>query len=486
MSYDEVYKLSLEKGFFAPGSEIYSDAPAGFWEYGPLGVSLRNRYVDLWRRELVRRDQMLEIDGSQVMSKSVFKASGHLDGFADPIVACSKCGTIARADRMIAERVRITLSENLADAQYDKLIEENKLTCVNCKGRYGSVRKFNMMFRIGIGPRDEGAYLRPETCQSIFVDYIRLFKTMRAKLPIAFAQFGKSFRNEISPRQGLLRLREFYQAEIEVFFNPEQANIPSKKYDGIRDYAITITREDGSSAKMTCSELVQHGIVLNWLFAYYLALVAKFYSKTGIDMSKARFRELARDERAFYAASAYDFEVKTSIGWLELVACNYRSDYDLSAHAKTSGRSLVVEDDNGKVLPHIFEISMGIDRSLYTILEHSMIKDNGRNLLRLPAYLSPVQVGVFPLVNKNGIRDMAKQIHEGLKLDYDTIYDSAGSIGRRYRRQDELGTPICITVDYASLTDDSVTLRLRDSMGQERIHRNKIGNRISEIISYIA
>src|SRR3972149_2203815 len=209
MKYEDLMKLALERGFYFPSCEIYADAQAGFWEYGPAGVSLKNKFLELWRRELVRRDRMLEIDGSQIMSQSVFEASGHLASFADPIIKCKNF------------KVEIPESADLKD--FDKTISEKNVKCPKCKGEFENTRKFNMMFKVGIGPEGEAAYLRPETCQSIFVDFPRLFKTMRGKLPLGIAQIGKGFRNEIPPRQSLLRLREFYQAEIEIFCNPKDS-----------------------------------------------------------------------------------------------------------------------------------------------------------------------------------------------------------------------------------------------------------------------
>ncbi|MFQ6135220.1 MAG: glycine--tRNA ligase, partial [Nitrososphaerales archaeon] len=211
MSYDDVMRLALERGFYAPSCEIYVDAPAGFWEYGPLGMAFRNRFVDLWRREIVRRVGMVEIDGSQIMSKNVFVASGHLENFVDPVVSCSRCGVTVRADRLISEKTGRIIPERLGEEEYNRLLQENSISCPRCRGELGGVSKFNMMFRVGVGAGGEDAYLRPETCQSIFVDFPRLFKIMRGKLPFSVAQAGKSFRNEISPRQSLMRLREFYQ-----------------------------------------------------------------------------------------------------------------------------------------------------------------------------------------------------------------------------------------------------------------------------------
>jgi len=469
MKYEQIIQLALERGFYFPSCEIYSDAQAGFWEYGPTGVSLKNKFLELWRREFIRRDRMWEIDGSQIMSQNVFVASGHLSSFADPIIACKKCKSIFRADKLIAEISSIVVPESADLVEFDKVIEENKMVCPKCNGDFENVKKFNMMFRVGIGPEGESSYLRPETCQSIFVDFPRLFKTMRGKLPIGIAQIGKSFRNEISPRQSLLRLREFYQAEIEVFCNPNKLN-EIVKFSEVESTSIRIMI--GTEIKeMTCKQAVESGIVPNKLVAYYLGLLVEFYQKTGIDIERSRFRQLGEKEKAFYATVAFDFEVYTNIGWLELVACNYRSDYDLKNHASTSREKFEVIDDDVKVLPHVFELSMGIDRSLYTILEHCLHEDkeHDRIVLSLRPYLSPIHLGVLSLVKKDGLAEKTEAIYSILKKNYDAFLDHSGAIGRRYRRLDEIGAPLAITVDHQTLTDDTVTIRHRDSMNQERI-----------------
>ncbi len=332
MNYDNVMKLALERGFYFPSCEVYGDAQAGFWEYGPTGVGFKNKFLELWRRELVRRDNMLEIDGSQIMSESVFEASGHLSSFADPIIKCKKCKSTFRADKLISEATKIEIPESADLEDFEKAISENNLKCPSCQGEFDNVTKFNMMFKVGIGPDGEPAYLRPETCQSIFVDFPRLFKTMRGKLPMGIAQVGKSFRNEIAPRQSLLRLREFYQAEIEIFCNPNKLN-EIEKFSEVQDNIIRI-QIDGEPKKMTFKEAVESGAIPNKFVAYYLGILTEFYEKTGIDIERSRFRKLGEKEKAFYAEVAFDFEVETSIGWLELVACNYRSDYDIGGHAK--------------------------------------------------------------------------------------------------------------------------------------------------------
>ena len=483
MNYEDIQKLFLERGFFFPSSEIYPDSPAGFWDYGPLGVSFRNKFVDLWRKELVRKDDMLEIDGSQILPKNVFVASGHLENFSDPIVNCISCNSVFRADRMISSIIGETISEKLSSDLYDKYIIDNDIKCSNCQNKLSNVSNFNMMYKVGIGPKQDESFLRPETCQTIFVDFLRLFKTMRIKLPIGIAQFGKSFRNEISPRQSLLRLREFYQAEIEVFFNPDKIDDYSK-FSAISNFQIPICLDGENILIKSCSDFVDDGIIPNQFIAYYLAILKQFYDKTGIDPSKMRFRKLPDDDRAFYSSHAFDFEVLTSVGWLELVACNDRSDFDLSRHSNLSGKDFSILDEDSKVLPNVFEISMGVDRSLYSIVEHSFKYENQRSLLSFKPYLSPFHIAIFPLVNKNNLPELAYRIYEDLKLDFNAFYDESGSIGRRYRRQDEIGTPFCITIDFETLDSETVTLRNRDSMEQIRIPINDLKNKLHDSILY--
>ena len=469
MNYDNVMKLALERGFYFPSCEVYGDSQAGFWEYGPNGVSIKNKFLELWRQQLVRRDRMLEIDGSQIMSKSVFEASGHLGNFADPIVKCKECKSTFRADKLIVDASEVEIPESSDLNEFDNVIKEKAISCPKCNGSLDNTKKFNMMFKVGIGPEEEEAYLRPETCQSIFVDFPRLFKTMRGKLPIGIAQVGKSFRNEIAPRQSLLRLREFYQAEIEVFCNPNKLDVLDK-FSEIENTTLRIQNEQ-EVVTVTCKQAVESGIIPNKFVAYYLGLLSEFYEKTGIDMNKSRFRKLGEKEKAFYAEIAFDFEVETTIGWLELVACNYRSDYDLSSHAKKSKEKFEVMDNDEKVLPHVFEISMGIDRSLYCVLEHGYRddKENERVVLSIRPYLAPVHVGILSLVKKDGLAEKTNDVYLNIKTKFDSFLDHAGAIGRRYRRLDEIGAPFAITIDHQTKDDDTVTIRSRDSMSQDRV-----------------
>jgi len=475
-TYDQIIQLALERGFYFPSCEIYSDANAGFWEYGPNGLKIKNKFIELWRRELVRRDGMLEIDGSQIMSKNVFMASGHLKNFSDPVVKCKKCNSSFRADKLIQEETNIEVPERLQNDKVDILIRENNIKCPHCKGDFYDTERFNMMFKVEIGPNREEAYLRPETCQSIFVDFPRVFKISRGRLPLAICQIGKSFRNEISPRQSLLRLREFYQAEIEVFCNPNKLDNIAK-FEEVKDTVLRIYDGGNHITNVTALEALEKKILPNKIVAYYLALLVEFFNKTGIDVNRTRLRKLSDEEKAFYSTVAFDFEVDTSLGWLELVACNYRSDYDLMSHSKTSKANLEVIDDETKVLPHVFELSMGIDRCIYSILEHSYFIDrekDDRTVLQLKPYLSPIYVGVLPLLKKDDFRNMSLGLFSKIKKDFDAFYDETGSIGRRYRRLEEIGVPFAITIDHQTLEDNTVTIRYRDSMEQLRINLDEV------------
>ncbi|MGD0145364.1 MAG: glycine--tRNA ligase [Nitrososphaerales archaeon] len=467
MSFDDVARLAQQKGFFFKSADSYPNSPAGFWDYGPLGLSMRNNFVELWRRMIVKRDGMLEIDGSQILPKAVFEASGHLSSFTDPFVRCSKCGSVFRPDKLVEEKTRKPVPEKLQDSEYDSLMVKAGVKCLRCGSALSGTGRFNMMFRVGIGPMQEEAYLRPETCQSIFVDFPLLFKTQRVKLPVGVAQVGRSFRNEIAPRQGLIRLRELNQAEVEVFFNPKRTD--EARFGPAQSDELTLRSPEGSSSRIAVSEAIEKGLVPNKLVGYYLALLLRFYSAAGLPKERLRFRILSQEDRAFYSKIAYDLEVGLSVGWLELVACNYRSDYDLGRHSSVSGTDFTVDDGGEKVLPHVFELSMGIDRSVYALLEASLRSEGEKRLLALKPYVAPMKAGVFPLVNKDGLQEAALEIFRELQETLDVFYDESGSIGRRYARADEVGVPYCITIDYDTLKDKTVTVRNRDDRAQQRV-----------------
>ncbi len=479
MSYEEVMNLASRRGYLLRSAEAYPNEPAGFWDYGPLGVGMKNRYIELWRRNLVKRDEMVEIDAAVIMPRAVFVASGHIQNFTDPIIECKVCHSIYRPDKLIEEKLAHAIPENLSDERYDELLKENGIRCLKCKSELSGTKRFNMMFRVGIGPLGEEAYLRPETCQGIFTDIPYLFKTQRIKLPKAFAQVGKSFRNEIAPRQGILRVREIYQAEIEVLFDPENVDLP--KFDVALEFPVSISRGDVEPSSITVSEGIRGGVLPNKLIGYYLFLIQSFYEGLGLPKGDIRLRTLADEEKAFYTKVAFDLEVRTSVGWLELVACNYRSDYDLKRHAEVSGTDFRVDDNGKKVLPHIFELSMGVDRSIYTLLEKAYRKEAERTYLAVKPFIAPIQVSVFPLVSKDRLPEEATRIYEALRSSFDASYDESGSIGRRYARSDEAGVPFCITVDHQTLTDGTVTIRQRDTKSQERILVAELPSRVGAL-----
>jgi glycyl-tRNA synthetase len=483
-TYDEIQRLALERGFFFPSAEIYNDSPAGFWDYGPLGFLMKSNFIREWRRKLVNYDDMLEIDGALILPKAVFEASGHLSSLVDPLVQCTKCGTRIRADKFISEKTGLQIDERLSPEEFQDLIKKYDLRCPKCGGELGKPIKFNMMFRVGVGAENADAYLRPETAQSIFVDFSRLSKTMRIKLPKGIAQVGKSFRNEISPRQTLIRLRELIQAEIEVFFNPK-SKIQEGKNSEVKEVRMNILTfpyesEDARQVGLDEATKMFGG---NELIAYYFSLLQNFYESVGFKKENTRFRELSPSDRAFYTTSAFDFEVKTTLGWMELVACNYRTDYDLTNHARVSKNDLSVMDGEEKIVPHVVELSLGVDRSLFCLIDSYFVHEKDRDVLRLPINMAPYLAAVFPLVSKPQFQSLARSIYQTLKNEEElsVFYDDSGNIGRRYRRMDEIGTPFCITVDPKSLEDNTVTIRNRDSMNQERVLISELASRLKDL-----
>ncbi len=474
MPREELTNLALRRQLFFPAAEIYSGAPAGFWDFGPIGVRIRNKVVELWRRELLEKEGLLEISGSVILPRAVFEASGHVKSFNDPIVQCTKCSALHRADQLIEGSTESIIPESKPAAELDALIEKHGIKCPKCKGALGKVRLFNMMMKLDIGAtQSQECFLRPETCQNIFLDFDRLFRSGRLNLPLGIAQAGKSFRNEIAPKQTLLRERELGQMEIEYFFNPAKINdFPA--FEKIKKEKLMLMRLGKKTEPITAEDAVKKKIVSGKVIAYWLARVQQLYEKYGIPRAKMRFRELEKEERAFYAKETWDFEVETDLGWIELIACNYRTDYDLKGHAQGSKKNLAVKENGEKFIPHVFEISAGIDRTFYVSLDHAFRKEKRgpeeRNYLKLPVALAPYLVAVFPLVSKDGLAEKARSVFDLLEEhSFECLFDEKGSIGKRYARIDEIGVPYAITVDYDTKKDDTVTLRERDSMEQVRI-----------------
>lgn len=485
--YDLLMELASRKSIFYPAAEIYPNSPAGFWDFGPVGQAIRRKIIDFWRYELVQKENMLEIHGSQILPESVFIGSGHLKSFADPIVQCTKCKKYERADKLIEEVIGKHTPESLPIEKLDELILENKIVCPKCKGSLGKVSKFNMMVETIVGkPGEFKTFLRPEACQSIFLNFARMVKTMRLTLPQGIAQVGGAFRNEISPRQSITRAIEFAQMEAEIFFDSEKID-EVENFEEIKDYKIRVLLLNNKDIEeFSAEELVAKNIVPGKLIAYYLARTQQCWNGMGIPLEFLRFREVDKDERAFYSKCTFDFEVKTSLGWLELIANNYRTDYDLKGHMQSSKTDLhYVDPTNGrKIIPHIWEISAGVDRTLYAVLEHSLKEGKEGLYLSLKPKLAPYDCAIFPLVKKDGMPELALKVEFLLKKSwFDCYYDESASIGRRYARADEIGVPFCVTIDGESMKNEDVTIRQRDSGKQIRVKIDKLAQTLRALLN---
>jgi glycyl-tRNA synthetase len=483
MSFEKVVEIAKKRGFFYPSSEIHG-AIAGFWNYGVVGTLLKKKIENEWRNFFIKKEGFYEIEGTNIMPEKVFIASGHLKSFSDPIVQCKKCKSLYRADKLIEEKTGIFVPERASIEEFNKIIKEKNIKCPKCNGELSEVKFFNMMIKVNIGPTEESdiAYLRPETCQAIFVDFLNVYRSARAKLPFGIAQIGRSFRNEISPRQALMRQREFTQAEVEIFFNPKNENFPDEKFNKIKDYKVNVLSNEKLS-KLSGEEIFK--ITKSKLIAYYLVRLFQFINTLGIPVENIRLREQTQDERPFYAKYAYDCEVKTQIGWIEIVANHYRSDYDLSSHMKISKKDLSIVENKEKLIPHVWEISQGIDRTLLCVmlLHYHDASQRGWEWFSFPPRIAPYTAGVFPLVSKDNLPQKAKEVFEILKDHFDAFYDESGSIGRRYARADEIGTPFGITIDYQTLEDNTVTLRNRDTTKQVRIKIEKLPEVIKKLLN---
>ncbi|HUI40127.1 MAG TPA: glycine--tRNA ligase [Methanothrix sp.] len=558
--YEKVTELAKRRGFLWPAFELYGGA-AGFYDYGPLGAPLKRRIEDTWRQFFVIQEGFAEIEAPTIGVEGIFQASGHLSGFSDPLTGCKECKEIYRADHLIKHIVEVP--DALSNEEIYRTIKENEIGCPECGGELSEVYEFNLMFKTMIGPGGKTpGYLRPETAQGMFINFPRLLRHFRDSLPFAVVQIGKSFRNEISPRQGVIRLREFTQAEAEIFIDPRDKSHP--RFAEVKDIKMRFysqaAQEKGVEEEMTFGEAVERGVIAHQTLAYYVARTYQFLLAVGVAPDKLRFRQHKSDEMAHYAADCWDAEVFLDrLGWIEVVGVADRTDYDLMAHAAQSKvklsvfvhydqpakrERLVVKPDmkalgprfKGKakavadalkalgpeelkgdmlkvvvdgdtieiepslvsyetvteevrgeeIVPHVIEPSFGIDRILYTVLDHSYNEDSTDNeiraVLRLKPLVAPVEVAVLPLMDREELVTPAKKILEelrglGLRVDYDT----SGSIGRRYRRNDEVGTPYEVTVDYETLeqgAQGTVTIRDRDSMKQIRVPKAQVAERL--------
>ena len=473
---DKVQDLAYRRGIAFPAAEIYGGL-SGVFEFGPIGTLMRHKLINFWRDYFVKSENHYEIDGAIILPEKVFQASGHLAKFCDPLVQCEKCKSIFRADKIIEDNLKQNV-DGLSLKELDEIISKSKLQCPNCKGDFMNSREFNLMLRTEIGSVDGNiAFLRPETAQNIFSSFKRIAHTMRAKLPFGIAQVGKVYRNEISPRQFIIRVREFTQMELEVFFAEDQLNDPPR-FEEIADEKLPLlTRDNQAKGKekptlITAEQAVKKKLVPNAAMAYYLVKEKIFFEELGINPDTIRFRHMLPKETPHYSGGNFDLEIKLSIGWTEIVGNAFRQQHDITSHQEHSNTKMGVQHTAGNVIPFVIEPSIGVDRTLYCILENCYRETDDREWtwFQFPSAIAPYDVQVNPLMKKDGLEEKALDIFEDLKAEgLESLFDTTGKIGKRYARADEIGTPYCVTIDYETLENDSVTIRDRDSMDQIRV-----------------
>lgn len=435
---EKIVSLCKRRGFVYPGSEIYGGL-SNSWDFGPLGVELKNNFKQLWWKTFVHlRDDVLGLDTALIMNPKVWEASGHVAGFSDPLIECKNCHLRYRADQLD--------------------IKQNLKECPNCdKNEWTPQKDFNLMFKTHIGPVEDSsaiAYLRPETAQGMFVDFKNILTSFPKKLPFGIAQIGKAFRNEITTGNFLFRLRELEQMEIEYFISPPKKDAEWQKY-----------------------------------FEEWRSEIWRWFGLVGIDSTKVHEHEIPDGERAHYSKKTIDFEFDYPFGTKELYGLAYRTDYDLKSHQKYSGQDLTYRDqESGQfIIPHVIEPTWGVDRTLLSILLSSYYEDEKRVVLRLKPYLAPYKVAVFPLVtNKEEIVSYAKEVYRKLKRFLAVVFDDRGNIGKRYYAQDEIGTPWCVTIDYQTLEDNTVTVRDRDTTKQIRVKIEELSPYFLKELNYSA
>ncbi len=422
---------------------------------------MKDRFVSLFRNTYLREGGIF-IDSPTVTPQRVFQASGHIEKFQDLAVKCSRCGKYDKIESSLKKSGISEEVDNLADAM--KLIEKGVLLCSNCGEKIGQAEMMNQMFKVERGKDAEPYYLRPETAQGIFVNFKLLLNQNRGKLPMIVCQYGKGYRNEISPRQALLRQREFFMAEVEVFFDPGIGWV--KEIPG--NSRIKFVPKEMKEVLLSAGEAAEKGVIANKAMAYFMNVVYNLLRDCGIPDENLRFRQHHRSELAHYARDAWDAEALIDDAWIEVTGIADRGDYDLRRHGDFSGQSLVLE--NGRI-PVVVEPAHGVDRILMAILSSAYYRrENGFKVMRLSPNISPNIVAVLPLQSKDGLDLLAQDLSVKLREQNDYVaYDESGSIGRRYARQDEIGTPFCVTVDYQTKEDSTVTIRERDSTSQIRV-----------------
>lgn len=457
-SMEKMVALCKSRGYVYPGSEIYGGL-ANTWDYGPLGVEFKNNIKKMWMKKFVQECKYnVGLDAAILMNPQTWVASGHVGGFSDPLIDCKECKTRHRADKLIEEWAHENGKDMIADGMSDQelidFINENKIACPDCgKTNFTDIRKFNLMFKTFQGVTEDAKseiYLRPETAQGIFVNFRNVLRTTRRKLPMGIAQIGKSFRNEITPGNFTFRTREFEQMELEFFCKPDTD--------------------------------------LEW-FDYWKSYCKKFLLDLGLKEENLKFRDHEKEELSFYSKATCDVEYKFPFGWGELWGIADRTDFDLKCHMECSKQDMTYLDaETGeKFIPYCIEPSLGADRVALAFLcnsyeEEEIAEGDTRTVLHLHPALAPYKVAILPLSKK--LSEKAEEVYANLSKKFMCDYDEAGSIGKRYRREDEIGTPYCITVDFDTLEDNCVTIRDRDTMEQIRVNINELENWISEKVEF--
>ena len=449
---DKIVALCKGRGFVYPGSEIYGGL-ANTWDYGPLGVELKTNIKNAWRKKFIQENKYnVGLDSAILMNPQTWVASGHVGGFSDPLMDCKDCKTRHRADKLIEDNGGD--ANGWTNEQMMTYIREHGIKCPNCGStNFTDIRQFNLMFKTFQGVTEDSKneiYLRPETAQGIFVNFANIQRTSRKKVPFGVAQVGKSFRNEITPGQFIFRVREFEQMELEFFCQP--------------------------------------GTDLEW-FQYWRSYCKNFLLSLGLKEENIRLRDHSPEELCFYSKATTDFEFMFPFGWGELWGVADRTDYDLTQHQKTSGKSLEYFDPetNEKYIPYVIEPSLGVERLFLAVVcdaydEEQLEDGTSRTVMHLHPALAPVKAAVLPLSKK--LSEKAGELHDELAKYFNVDFDDAGAIGKRYRRQDEIGTPFCITYDFDTETDGCVTVRERDSMQQVRIPLTEVKAYIEERIFF--
>ena len=487
---DELARFCKRKGFVFPTSEIYGGLQ-GFYDYGPLGVEIKNNIKQLFWNDFVTNNELIiGIEGSIKTHPRVWVASQHVNKFLDIMVRCSSCGNTLKAETLIEAKTGIDI-EGKSVSDIKEILKKHKLKCPKCNSLLTEVEEFRLMFETSIGPfKDENSkvYLRPETAQLIFADFRSVFQTSRLKLPFGIAQIGKAFRNEISPRNFLFRLREFEQFEIEFLVNPEKLN-ECPLYEKIKNKKINLADDNKQGYKaLKIGELLKRKIFASKWHGYWLYSFFEWFKKYGISEKNLRLKPHTKEQLAHYAKACIDIEYRFPFGWKELHGNADRGLFDLSQHEKASKEKLSIYDEatSKKVLPYVAaEPSQGIERAMLAFLfeAYNFDKKRGYVVLKLHPKIVPVQVAVCPLVKKDGLPEKAKDVYAGIKGCFRCFYDESGSIGRRYARQDEIGTPYIVTIDYDTLKDNTVTIRDRNTTYQQRVKIEELNNKLWELIN---